>query len=146
MSSVASKCFSHIEKKINFFHFAHSLISARAISNKILLSRCSIRTCLTHIFSTNLKNKMSGDLCHKRLSHYKAAVLKESGEKLQITELKNPSKLKGTQVLIFYGLLAKNFFNKVFPQSHFSQVMVWEEKSSSMDILVLRVELRLKLY
>ncbi|KFM65937.1 Quinone oxidoreductase-like protein 2, partial [Stegodyphus mimosarum] len=47
-----------------------------------------------------VNGKMSGDFVHKGLSHYKAAILKEYGEDLELVELSRPSKLKESQILI----------------------------------------------
>lgn len=98
MSTVTSRCFYQVKKSYCLLPFSCS--SARATSEIFAKSKCQIRTSylLASPSSSIFRYKMSGDFHQKRFSHYKAAILKESGEKLQIVELKRSSKLKETQV------------------------------------------------
>lgn len=102
MSTVATNCFRQIKKSSILFNTPCSISFARAFSSKLLKSECQNRTSrsLTSTSSRNLVNKMSGEFCHKRYCHYKAAVLKEFGEKLEIVELKRSTKLKDNQVVL----------------------------------------------
>lgn len=110
MSSVTSKCLHLVTRSSFLFNSPCTIISARAISSKFSKLKCQLRTayCLTSITSNILSSKMSGGFSQKRLSHYKAALLKEHGEKLEIVELKRSTKLKDTQVLIQVHCCAVN--------------------------------------
>ena len=99
--TIASKCFHPIKKSYVLFNNSCSTF-ARAFSSKLSKPDCQLRTpnFLTPFSLKNLSGKMSGEFHHKRFCHYKAAVLKELGGKLEIVERKRSTKLKDNQVFL----------------------------------------------
>lgn len=99
MSSLATKYIISFRKNCCCFQAVYSFTFARAISTKFLKLPCQMKM---HYPSSRFSNislhRMSGDFTQKRFSHYKAAVLKEFGEKLEIVDQKRLNKIKDTQV------------------------------------------------
>ncbi|GBM13918.1 Quinone oxidoreductase-like protein 2 [Araneus ventricosus] len=71
--------------------------------------------------SESLKLNMEGDIIQKRWCHYKAAVLKEFGEKLEIAEKKRSAKVKETEVRIKVHCCAVNVADTLICSGKYDQ-------------------------
>lgn len=123
MSNITFKCLLHMKNSYCNFHLSRSFTFARARPMVNSKKRCG--TSSSNYSTSLLRNvsftSMSGDSYQKRHCHYKAAILKEFGEKLEIVERKRSSKLKDTQVLIKVRCCAVNVADTLICSGKYDQ-------------------------
>ncbi|CAL1276462.1 unnamed protein product [Larinioides sclopetarius] len=117
-----------ISKFVYFSKISNALLPSFLSSSRDVASGCSRKYFSTErILSPFLRDfksfklNMEGNIIQKRWCHYKAAILKEFGEKLEIAEKKRSSKVKETEVRIKVRCCAVNVADTLICSGKYDQ-------------------------